>query len=401
MNFNQQLLITYECVSSIGTSLETKMMMEHFLKIFSKKTGAIVSAFWQKKEDEYKLVCGHGKKVFLDKIEPIQSAEKIFIVTNDENSKTLYIKITEGIISFLFIKNDDTIKIVKSVLHSVYAKLDTAVLACINHEKLSKINEELACKIKEEVQKNRDKDKHLLQKSRQAQMGEMISMIAHQWRQPLSAIGTAVAGLKLKQALKKYDLSTSQGREEHNNNLTNNLNKIEGYIYFLTTTIDDFRNFFKPDKQKEEVFLFDLVENALKIIEKSLEINKIKLNISNKSEKKVFLFQNEVMQVVLNLLKNAEDVHKEKKKDGAEINIEIYANKGVQAIEIKDNAGGIPENIIEHVFEPYFSTKEEKNGTGLGLYMSKIIIEEHCGGMLSVSNGPHGANFKIEFKEEK
>lgn len=399
MNFNQQLLVTYECVSAIGTSLELKTMISHFLRVFSKKTGAIVSAYWEKDANDYVCVSGQGKKSLLFKIKPKNIDNRWLVIVHEDNSKTLFIEVGEGVMSFLFAQDDTAVKLIESILNSIFTKLNNAILACIQHDKLMKLNQELSDKVKDEVKKNRDKDKHMLQKSKQAQMGEMISMIAHQWRQPLSSISTVVAGLKLKQVLKKYDLSTIEGQENHCNNLSIQLTKIEGYTQFLTNTIDDFRNFFKPDKNKEEVLLVNLVEKTFDILKKSFEISKIQVNIDNSSEKKVLLYTNEVMQVILNILKNSEDAFKEINSNNAEVRIKIYNNENNVVLEIQDNAGGIPENIIDNVFEPYFSTKDEKNGTGLGLYMSKIIVEEHCNGLMTVSNGAEGANFKLIFKE--
>jgi len=228
----------------------------------------------------------------------------------------------------------------------------------------------------------------------------MISMIAHQWRQPLSAISTVVAGLKLKEALGKYDLNTQEGQQAHKENLQNSLNKIEEYVRFLTVTIDDFRNFFKPDKKKEEVTPIDMVNKTLNIVKKAFEVNKISLHVENKSEGIVNTYSHEVMQVILNMLKNSEDVFKDKKQTDGYVKIRVYDQDDKVKIEIEDNAGGIPKEIFDKIFEPYFSTKKEKNGSGLGLYMSKTIIEEHCKGKIDVSNTKEGALFCITLPKD-
>lgn len=262
-------------------------------------------------------------------------------------------------------------------------------------DKLSSVYSSMDKQIKESINELRQKDKHILQQSRQAQMGEMISMIAHQWRQPLSAISTVVAGLKLKEALGKYDLNTPEGQKEHKENLQISLNKIEEYVKFLTVTIDDFRNFFKPDKKKEEVALIDLVNKTLDIVKKAFEVNKISLHVESNSQRTITTYSHEVMQVILNMLKNSEDIFKEKKQTDGNVTIRIYSENDNEKIEIQDNAGGIPEEIFDKIFEPYFSTKQEKNGSGLGLYMSKTIIEEHCLGKIDVQNTKDGALFCI------
>lgn len=225
-------------------------------------------------------------------------------------------------------------------------------------------------------------------------------MIAHQWRQPLGSISAVVASLKLKLILNKFDLSSPDGREAHRTFTNEALHKIEEYVRFLTNTIDDFRNFFKPDKHKELVTTAKMVERTLDIIGKAFEINGIEIRVHNHATREIMTFTNEITQVILNLLKNAEDVIKERVIAPSYVEITLKEAPKEQIIEIEDNAGGIAETILPHIFEPYFSTKHEKNGTGLGLYMSKIIIEEHCGGSIRVENGDKGARFIITLSEE-
>ncbi|NPA58837.1 MAG: PAS domain S-box protein, partial [Epsilonproteobacteria bacterium] len=222
----------------------------------------------------------------------------------------------------------------------------------------------------------------LIQQSRLAQMGEMISMIAHQWRQPLSAISATSGSLTLKARMNNLDKDT----------VTNLAHRITEYAQHLSATIDDFRNFFKDNKQKEEVLLKDIVQNTLNIVNMSLANANIKIVTNLTSEIKIDTYSNELKQVVLNIIKNAEDVLVEKSIQNPQINIDADD----RTITIYDNAGGIPEEIIGKIFEPYFSTKTKKDGTGLGLYMSKTIIEKHCGGKLSVYNSKDGAVFVIE-----
>ena len=237
-------------------------------------------------------------------------------------------------------------------------------------------------KVKEEMEKNKIKDEQLMQQSRLAQMGEMISMIAHQWRQPLSAISATVSALQMKTRLGKLNDETVYELS----------GKILNYVQHLSSTIDDFRNFFKPNKKKQEVTYKELVEGVMNIIEVALINKNIKL-IKEFDSKIVFTtYANEVKQVILNLVKNAEDALIE--RDIKDPFIKIVA-KGRKLV-IEDNAGGIDKDIIDRIFNPYFSTKTKKDGTGLGLYMSKTIIEEHCGGRLSVENGKQGARFIIE-----
>ena len=232
----------------------------------------------------------------------------------------------------------------------------------------------------------------LMQHSRMAQMGEMISMIAHQWRQPLGAISSATSTLKLKMMLEEFDLKTKEGIEESNKYFTEKLDNIEKYVKSLTMTIDDFRNFYKPNKKPSTTSLKSVVEKSLSIIEASLEVDKIDIIKEYNSTEEIEIFENEMMQVILNILKNSQDNFKEKNIDAPFIKIVI----DTKLISIYDNGGGISNDIIENIFDPYFSTKNERNGTGLGLHMSKIIIDEHHDGQLDVHNTLDGVCFTIQ-----
>ena len=233
--------------------------------------------------------------------------------------------------------------------------------------------------------KLKEKDMHLLQQSKLAQMGEMISMIAHQWRQPLGAISSTANSLLLKVTLDKYQEDFFESR----------LQNISDYSQHLSSTIDDFRNFFKKHKEQREISPAVIVEDCLKIIQTSIENKDIKIIKNFTFEKEIVTYPNEVRQVILNLIKNAEDALIDKQQDEKFIKLSVYENNDKCVIEISDNAGGISDDIIDKIYNPYFSTKEEKDGTGLGLYMSKTIIEEHCKGKISVINDNNGAIFKV------
>jgi PAS domain S-box-containing protein len=228
-------------------------------------------------------------------------------------------------------------------------------------------------------------EQQLLQQSRLAQMGEMLSMIAHQWRQPLAAISSTSTSLELKATLGKADSQT----------VLKLTNKISEYAQHLSSTINDFRDFFKVDKKESMSSYDDIVKSILNIVEASIESSNILIVQELNNKNKFMTYPNEIKQVVLNLLKNAEDILVEKRIEHPFIKIKTYEENGKYILEVHDNAGGIPEDIVDKIFDPYFSTKLEKNGTGLGLYMSKIIVEEHCKGSLSVSNYKDGALFKM------
>jgi len=231
-------------------------------------------------------------------------------------------------------------------------------------------------------------EQQLLQQSRLAQMGEMISMIAHQWRQPLAAIGASSAKLRIKAHLNK----------SNNEMIIKSAENIEGLIQHLSQTINDFRDFFKSDKIKRYSSYTEMIDAVFDIATATIHSKKITIVKSLNSEDKMSTYVSEVKQVILNLLKNAEDALLDEDIENPQITISTYRERDMVVLEVSDNAGGIPDNIISKVFDPYFSTKKEKNGTGLGLYMSKTIIEEHCGGTLTVENGSEGAVFKIKIR---
>jgi len=246
-------------------------------------------------------------------------------------------------------------------------------------------------KIITELEKNKQKDKMMLQQSKLAQMGEMISMIAHQWRQPLTAISASASDLVLKNMLKSYE------RDYYDNKLK----KINELSQHLSKTIDDFRGFYKEDKQKLITTSKEIVEGSLSIIQTTIKAKGIELKLEYVDVDVLFTYVNEVRQVVLNLLKNAEDVLIEKEIANPYIKINTYTKDEIVYIEISDNAGGIPKEFIDKIFEPYFTTKEKADGTGLGLYMSKTIIKDHCDGELIASNTKEGALFRIKLKKHK
>ncbi len=247
-------------------------------------------------------------------------------------------------------------------------------------------NKKLEKSIKEIKKELEEKQKQLLQQSRLAQMGEMISMIAHQWRQPLSAISSTSSTMLLKAKLNKLDKELVMELSS----------KINEYSQHLSETINDFRNFFKTDKKQDITNFSIIIDNVISIIKSSLDSKKIKITKELNYKDSFKTYPNELKQVILNLIKNAEDALVESSKENPYIKIKTYKKDDKVILEISDNAGGIPKDIISKIFDPYFSTKKKKDGTGLGLYMSKIIIEDHCKGVMSVYNNEEGAVFKIE-----
>lgn len=264
-------------------------------------------------------------------------------------------------------------------------------LVSVATNELTELNRTLEEKVLYELQKNREKDKQLLFQNRLAQMGEMISMIAHQWRQPLSSIGSATSNIKLKATLGTLEADST----------IELCDMILTSTKYLSSTIDDFRNFYKKDKQTSVTTFKEMLDNVIKIVNISLSNNNIDIKIDIKNEDEILTYPNEVKQVIINIIKNAKDVLVEKNISKPTIEITVYKEHYYHIMTIKDNGGGIADETMDYIFDPYFSTKKLKDGTGLGLYMSKIIIENNCHGKLSAYNEDNGAVFKIALPDEK
>jgi signal transduction histidine kinase len=247
---------------------------------------------------------------------------------------------------------------------------------------LKEISDKLKQDIQEEIEKNIQKDEIITKQSKLAYMGEMISNIAHQWRQPLTVIGLMISDLEY--AYENNELTKEKLIEIDKAAIKE--------LSYLSKTIDDFSNFFSSTQKKN----FD-VTNAIKdtIYFAFRHEEGIKINLQAQEIYMVNGFENEFKQVVMNIINNAKDKAIEKKIKNPQINIEIKKNNNNLEIYFKDNAGGIKEQIIDKIFEPYFTTKFKSRGTGLGLYMAKMIIERNMNGNLSAYNQDGGAVFKI------
>jgi len=274
-----------------------------------------------------------------------------------------------------------------------------ALFLLIRQYILRKYNKRLKNEVSFKVEELRQKDELLLQKYRMAAMGEMLSMIAHQWRQPLGAISSAVMSIDIKLARGKFDLTTESGREEFLSYLEKKHSNINEYVNYLSGTTDDFRNFFNPNRDKESISLTKPIIDALHILQKFLETNDIEVLVDFDIEDEYMMYQNEIMQVIISILRNSQENFVFREIEDPEIDIKVYREDSNLVISICDNGGGVPKDIIGNIFEPYFSTKHEKNGSGLGLYMSKVMVEDHHDGKLTVENTEKGVCFNIRFKD--
>jgi signal transduction histidine kinase len=237
----------------------------------------------------------------------------------------------------------------------------------------------------------KEKEQQMLKQSKMAQMGEMLSMIAHQWRQPLTAISSTASTLELKILMDDYNKQT----------FTKSIKDIQAYSQHLSLTINDFRNFFRDSKVVTQTTFESIIDNTVQIVKTSLESQDIILSIENNFREKLYIYENEFKQVTLNLIKNAEDAIIENDINNGFISIKTYELNNNAVFEVSDNARGINDDIIDKIFDPYFSTKDKKSGTGIGLYMSKTIIENHCLGSLECFNTQEGAMFRITIDPNK
>lgn len=313
------------------------------------------------------------------------------------NSNEIEIKRSNGRLIPVLIRNSSIIK--NNEPHTVSIALDLSKLKK-TQKALETLNKELFLRVNKEVEKNKEKDLKLLQQARHAQMGELISMIAHQWRQPLNAVATTVMNMELQIACNNFDLDDKKDREDFLEFMNSQLSNIEDFIQTLSATIDDFRNFYKPDKESQIASVNGTINKTLAITKALILSKHIDLELNLLSKKTIELYESELLQVFLNIIKNSQDNFEDRDINNPTITINSEDTKDGVIIEILDNGGGINPNIIDNIFDPYFSTKDIKNGTGLGLYMSKTIIDEHHNGKLFVQNLNDGVCFTIELNNK-
>lgn len=233
--------------------------------------------------------------------------------------------------------------------------------------------------LKNQESELKNKDKILYQQSKIAAMGEMIENIAHQWRQPLSLISTISTDIKLKKELDLFD------KDLENIEIINAMLKIRNTTEYLSETIDYFRNFLHKEEYKEYFSSNDLINNLLELVNMEIKSNNINL-IKRLENITIFGIKNEILQVLINLVNNAKDALKEKNITEKYIIIELFEKENNIIVQIQDNAGGIEGEIIDRIFEPYFTTKHKSSGTGIGLFLSQKIAVNHLNGEIVVKN---------------
>jgi signal transduction histidine kinase len=258
------------------------------------------------------------------------------------------------------------------------------------------LNQKLERDIEIEIEKNHEKDELLLTQYKLAKIGELMGMIAHQWRQPLASISAITSSVKLKLALQKFNLDTESEKDNFIEYIYDNIAKVDKSIDFLSNTIDDFRKFYKDSSEIESINLYELIKHTLSLVDGT----KVEFKLDCARELEIAGHSNQLIQVFLNIIKNSTDVFRERSDIKGEISFRCYKNSGSIYIEISDNGGGIDKELLPRIFEKNFSTKLAKDGTGLGLYMSKLIVEERCRGELSVANIDNGAKFTIKIPDK-
>jgi len=306
---------------------------------------------------------------------------KIILFQDITQSTKTYLLYLYSFISILVI----LVFLLGFVLLKTFDKFLSTIIS-INDD-LKDLNHHLAEKIEEEVAKNREKEKQLFEQSKRSQLGEMIGNIAHQWRQPLSIISTASSGMILQK-----EMGVLNDEEFYTT-----ANKIVDTTQFLSQTIDHFRDFLQNDTTKKELHLQKEIDNVLYIIDATLSGNHIQLQkIYQPDDIIIQSIGGEIAQVVLNIMNNAKDILIERDVPDKKIILEVKTIDNIALITIEDNAGGIPEDILPKIFDPYFTTKHQAIGTGIGLYMSNSIVTQSLHGKIYVKNTNLGAKFFIE-----
>lgn len=247
---------------------------------------------------------------------------------------------------------------------------------------LHQLNSTLEERVWQEVAKNREKDVILIQQNRQAALGEILDHIAHQWKQPLAGISLMAYLLKANPSATSTEVNeTADTIIEQTKNLTN--------------ILSDFRDFYRHDKEKSIFLIKDSVDRALSFVRPALRFGSIAAEVDVDPDLRAFGYPKQFTQVILNIVSNARDAFKDRKVEKPLLRINGFVEESMAVVTITDNAGGIDEEAMTHIFEMNFTTKEQSGGTGIGLYMSKNLIEREMGGTLVATNVPEGAQFCI------
>jgi two-component system, NtrC family, C4-dicarboxylate transport sensor histidine kinase DctB len=342
----------------------------------------------------------NGLKDFFDYLNHKKSdVKKIEIKSKDEfYQMATIINQNVSIIQNNIEQNEALIKNATKVLENIEeGNLGTRLTKDTNNDALNELKiminnmiDNLEFKIQEEINKRLEQEQILIQQSKLASMGEMIGNIAHQWRQPLAQISAIHMNMKVTYDFDKFTKEYLAMKIKEANKLTS----------YMSQTISDFQNFFKPQGEKENFSIEKACKDAYFILESSLKYHGIEVIFDIKKDTNIYGYKNEYSQVILNILSNAKDILLERKIQNPKIDIEIKKGNNYAIVKIKDNAGGVDNSIIEKIFEPYFTTRHQTQGTGIGLYMSKNIIERNMHGYINVTNVEDGALFTVKVDKD-
>lgn len=362
--------------------VEFSLYADYFLKeikAYSKLNGEII--FDEKLQDS-ELIRKNGQTfiIHIFKLSKIKDNEAkiIFYQNISEQEKNIEKTFKQALILSIVL-----ILIIFIILHFGFKVLIKKLE--LSEALLRNLNANLEQKINDELCKRREQERILMHQSRLASMGEMIGNIAHQWRQPLTELNAIITHISLLVELKKLDKKSFLEQEKN----------AEFLIAYMSKTIDDFRNFFKPNRKKEKFCIEKTIENALMLLKSSLKNHNIKIETNLKNNSEIYGFESQFSQAILNIICNAKDILIERKIENPCIKISSKKKFNVIKICIEDNGGGISIKPIEKIFKPYVSSKHAILGTGIGLYMSKIIIEKNFKERLKARNKKQGAKFII------
>ena len=289
-----------------------------------------------------------------------------------------------------FYKNPTVKEVQEQILTSKNGDKKSVILNIATLNKLDSDEKNIYIIAMIDITDIQEKDELMIAQSRQAAMGEMLSMIAHQWRQPLTVI--SMVGNSLQADIDLGEEITPEALQEL-------ITTLSAQTSYLSHTVDDFRSFFKPDKERKETGINTLLENIKNLIIKSLENNNIKLELPEMSDITLLTYPNQLTQVLINIINNAKDALVQTNTEDASITIGLKKEKNNIIISVCDNGGGIDPSIKDKLGQAYVSTKS-KNGTGLGIYMSIVIVNKHLNGRLYWESDKKGSCFYVALPME-
>jgi signal transduction histidine kinase len=391
-----KLSISYKCQSSIGNSLKLDEMIKEVLITFFEETDALCGGFYLFESNLSKHIYSVGKKINYDIDLLLDKSTKNTISVfkyNDTLNLILY-RLEKGFFIFIYDEIID-INFIKLIFESLRKRLNISINSCLNVKDLEEKNlqlhnltSNLQTAINKAVHLNKEKDKQLFEQMKMAQMGELIGNIAHQWRQPLSVISTIASGIKLKKEMNSLD----------DKDFYEYMNKIVDNTYLLSATVDEFRDYIKDSHEEKEILIQERVRMAIKIIEPSFIMDNIEIIEDYMEDEAIYfrLISGELLQVLILILNNTKDAFSENNMENKWFKYSVKKDVNKFIIVLEDNAGGIKVEIMDKIFNPYFTTKHQNQGTGMGLYNCYNIVTKHLHGKLYATNTLHGVKFTIE-----